>query len=472
MTDERRADRESLAGHVPAGSPLSPRTAFEGLSKLVRPLVRYAPEDPWELDTRTLPRALGRHRRKLRAFAERHLAPAAHACDVEPHRAHGEADASPRAHAVLVAAAREGLLSDMLPAPFGAADPRLFAHPLQLVSALKTEELAAVDGGLMLLICAHALGVAPLVLSGDLGAIRRFLLPAYRASAAGDPRLFAFAITEPAAGSDVEEGHGAARLAPGTVARAVEGGHRLTGRKCYISGGDRAHEIAVFAALEGEGIESWTAFLVSARAPGVSVARTELKMGMRASGAAELAFDDVFVPHERVLGGLRKGWALNRATLNMSRLPVAAMGVGFARAALEAATEFACGQRLGGKPLVDYQEVQLALADMLVETQAARAMVWAAASRTQAIQREASAAKVFCTDVGLRVCARAMDLLGNHALLHGSRVEKAWRDARLTQIFEGTNQINRLAMIEDVQEQLLTTIARLSRDEGEGARGE
>lgn len=466
MTETRGGDRDALDGHVPAHSPLSPRTAFEGLSKVVRPLVRYAPEDPWELDTRTLPRALARHRRALRAFAERHLAPAASTCDAEPHRERGESrEASPRAHAVLVAAAREGLLSDMLPRPFGAADPRLFAHPLQLVSALKTEELAAVDGGLMLLICAHALGVAPLVLSGDLGAIRRHLLPAYRASLAGEPKLFAFAITEPAAGSDVEEGHGAARLAPGTVARAVEGGHRLTGRKCYISGGDLAQEIAVFAALEGEGIESWTAFLVNARAPGVSVARTELKMGMRASGAAELAFDDVFVPHERVLGGLRKGWALNRATLNMSRLPVAAMGVGFARAALEAATEFACGQRLGGKPLVHYQEVQLVLADMLAETQAARAMVWAAASRTQAIQREASAAKVFCTDVGLRVCGRAMDLLGNHALLHSSRVEKAWRDARLTQIFEGTNQINRLAMIEDVQEHLLATIARLSRDD-------
>jgi alkylation response protein AidB-like acyl-CoA dehydrogenase len=459
--------RDALDGHVPAQSPLSPRTAFDGLSKLVRPLVRYAPEDPWELDTRTLPRALGRHRRKLRAFAERHLAPAAHACDVEPHRPVGQA--SPRAHAVLVAAAREGLLADMLPAPFGAADPRLFAHPLQLVSALKTEELAAVDGGLMLLICAHALGVAPVVLSGDLGAIRRYLLPAYRASLAGDPQLFAFAITEPAAGSDVEEGHGAARLAPGTVARAVEGGHRLSGRKCYISGGDLAREIAVFAALEGEGIESWTAFLVNTRSPGVSVVRTERKMGMRASGTAELAFDDVFVPHERVLGGLRKGWAINRATLNMSRLPVAAMGVGFARAALETATAFACSQRLGGKPLVHYQEVQLALADMLAETQAARAMVWAAASRTQAIQREASAAKVFCTDVGLRVCGRAMDLLGNHALLHGARVERAWRDARLTQIFEGTNQINRLAMIEDVQEQLLATIARLAHVEAEGA---
>jgi alkylation response protein AidB-like acyl-CoA dehydrogenase len=108
--------------------------------------------------------------------------------------------------------------------------------------------------------------------------------------------------------------------------------------------------------------------------------------------------------------------------------------------------------------------VQLAIADMLAETQAARAMVWTAAARTQAIQREASAAKVFCTDTALRVCTRAMDLLGNHGLTHGARAEKIWRDARLTQIFEGTNQVNRLAIVEDLQEALLATIARLQHD--------
>jgi butyryl-CoA dehydrogenase len=317
----------------------------------------------------------------------------------------------------------------------------------------------------MLLIGVHTLGVAPLLLSGDLGAIRRHVLPAFRAGLAGDPQLFAFAITEPASGSDVEEGHGASTASPGTVARAVEGGFRLRGRKCYISGGDVAREVVVFASLEGEGLASWTAFLVDARAPGFTVARTELKMGMRASGAAELALEDVFVPHARVVGGLRGGWALNRATLNMSRLPVAAMGVGFARGATDEAIAFACGHRLGGKPLIDYQDVQLAITDMLAETQAARAMVWAAASRPQALQREASAAKFFCTDVALRVCTRAMDLLGNHALLHASRVEKHWRDARLTQIFEGTNQINRLAVVEDMQEGLLATIARLSNED-------
>ena len=183
---------------------------------------------------------------------------------------------------------------------------------------------------------------------------------------------------------------------------------------------------------------------------------------MRASGAAELELDDVFVPDDQVVGGVRDGWALNRATLNISRLPVAAMGVGFARAATDAAIDFACSFRLGGKLLISYQDVQLSIADMLASTQAARAMVWTAAGRRQPLQREASAAKVLCTDTAIAVCARAMDLLGNHAVLHGERVEKAYRDARLTQIFEGTNQINRLAMVEDAQEQLAAAMARLA----------
>lgn len=451
---ERRKPLDHLPGHVPPGSPLSPRAAFARLPRLVRSLVDYPTLDPWEQDTASLPPALQRVRRKMRSFAEQHLSPVARTVDSQPH-----GTPSAEAMTVLRAAAREGLLDDMLPRPFGSADPRLLAQPLYFPAALKTEELAAVDGGLMLLIGAHALGVAPLLLAGDLGVVRRFVLPAFRACANGEPRLFAFAITEPAAGSDVEDGHGARSYRAGTIATRAPGGWRLRGRKCYISGGDIAESVVVFAALAGEDMTSWTAFLVPARAPGFRVVRTELKMGMRASGAAELELDEVFVSDDHVIGELRTGWALNRAVLNMSRIPVAAMGVGFARAATEAAIDFCCRATLGGRPLVAYQDVQLELADMVAETSAARTMVWAAARRPQALQREASAAKFRCTDAALAVCTRAMDLLGNHALLHHERVEKIYRDARLTQIFEGTNQINRLSIVEDMQEQLLAQIA-------------
>lgn len=452
--------RLPIEGHVAPDSPLSPRAAFERLPWLTRGMVRYHPGDLWELDTALLPPTLADARRRLRAFATAKLAPHALAIDAAEGQLHGSS--ADRARSVLRVAARAGMLSDMLPRPLGSSSPAMLRYPLHLPAALKTEEFAAVDGGLMLLICAHSLGTAPVLLSGDLGSIRRHLLPAMRANRAGCLHVFAYAITEPAAGSDVEEGHGASRSGPGTVARRVPGGWRITGRKCFISGGDIADSTVLLAALEGEGIASWTAFLVPSSADGYRVVRTEHKMGMRASGAAELALEDVFVADDRVIGGLRSGWALNRATLNISRLPVAAMAVGFARAATDAAIEFACSFRLGGKPLISYQDVQLAIADMLARTQAARAMVWTAAGRKQPLQREASAAKVLCTDTALEVCARAMDLLGNHAVLHRERVEKAYRDARLTQIFEGTNQINRLAMIEDIQEQLASTIARLA----------
>jgi alkylation response protein AidB-like acyl-CoA dehydrogenase len=449
----------ALEGHVPPSSPLSPRAAFERLPRLVRALVDYQPLDPWEQDTRSLRPALAALRRRLRAFAERQLAPVALAVDAHPHET--PAELAPQALEVLRAAGREGLLSDLLPAPLGSADPRLLREPLYLPATLKTEELAAVDGGLMLLVCAHSLGVAPVLLSGELGAIRRFLLPAFRACERGEPHLFAFAITEPSGGSDVEDGHGARTYTPGTVARPVPGGWALRGRKCFISGGDVAESVVVFAALEGRDMSSWTAFLV--RRSELEVPRIERKMGMRASSAAELVLDDAFVPHDRVLGGLERGWAIARAVLNMSRIPVAGMGVGFARSAFEAALTFACEHRLGPRRLVDYQDVQLELAGMLADVSAARALTWTAASRRQALQREASAAKLFATDVALDVCTRAMDLLGNHALLHDERVEKAYRDARLTQIFEGTNQINQLSMVEDLQEQLL---ARAERSRG------
>jgi alkylation response protein AidB-like acyl-CoA dehydrogenase len=456
----------ALHGHVAASNALSPRVALGKLSPFVRPLVRYEPDDPWERDTRALPAPLANYRRRLRRFAERHLAPRALSADLEPHPPLGTS--SEANLELLRAAGCEGLLSDLLPRPLGSMPPRLLRYPLFLAQALKTEELAAVDGGLMLLICAHDLGVAPVLLSGEMRAIRRYLLPAFRTSEAGEPHLFAFAITEPAAGSDVEDGHGARLHRPGVVARRTPGGYRIRGRKCFISGGDLAASVVVFAALEGEGMESWTAFVVPRGAPGFRVARTELKMGMRASGAAELELDDVPVSECAVVGGLRGGWGLNRATLNMSRIPVAAMAVGFARAATEEATRFACGFRLGGKPIVEFQEVQVALAQMMAETTAARSMVWQVATRRQARQGEASAAKFYCTDAARRVCELAMDLMSNHAVLHDNRVEKAFRDARLTQIFEGTNQINRLSVIEDEQERLLDAVEHARA----GANGE
>lgn len=171
-------------------------------------------------------------------------------------------------------------------------------------------------------------------------------------------------------------------------------------------------------------------------------------MGQRTADASELVLDDVIVPNERVVGRVGTGWALNRNVLNFSRPAVGAIAVGIARCAFEHAVTFCNTTRLGGRPLTSYQDVQLRLADMMTKVQAARALVWHCARYRIPFQAAGSIAKVFCSDTAWEVSTAAMELLGDHGYLHRYSVEKAVRDARLTQIYEGTNQINQLAIVE------------------------
>ena len=451
-----------IEGHLSGVHNLSPRKLFPLFPGLTRPLVNYKPDPIWLRETKLLPKALQKHRHNARAFAEKELRPLALKMDAAQHLPAGEI--SPELMQLLVKAGKQGFLSDSLPRPLGSVPIASYSHSIAFYQSIKVEEFARVCGGAMLLLNAHNLGVAPILLSGDLSAVRRFVLPAFLEAKLGNPHLFAFAITEPSAGSDVEEGVGASLYNPRVIAKKVPGGWVLNGRKCFISGGDIAKSIVVFSALEidgkREGMESWTPFLVKRAMKGLRVERTELKMGMRASGAAELSFEDVFVPDNHVIGGLRKGWAINRAVLNLSRIPVASMGVGLAQGALDAATEFVCKTKLAGKSLIHYQEIQLMIAQMNAETTAIRFMNWKQAEVYAPRQAAASMCKFHATDRAVKVCEMAMDILGNHGVLHSNGVEKSFRDARLTQIFEGTNQINRLSVIEDMQEEFLQKMTK------------
>lgn len=443
-----------LEGYLPADHRLSPHWQFSNLPLIGRVLTDYPVNDLWETDFARLPRALAKQRRRARTFAEQHLMPAADELDLSVHLPAGECH--PTAHRILCEAGKQGWLSYFMPAPLGSMPWGTVPHAPIWQCSLIVEEFSRGCGGLMLLLSANHLGAMPLLLSGRVNNILRYLAPVYRSCERGDPHLIAFAITEPGAGSDVEEGHGAEVYRPGVVATPTEGGYLLNGRKCYISGGDLAKTATVFAALQGEGMDSWTCFYVDCAAPGYKVARTELKMGMRASGAAEIELTNVFVPSDRIIGGLRNGWALNRATLNASRIPVASMGVGFARAATETAVEFARHYKVGGKALIHYQDVQLHLATMVAETRAIRSLIWQEAKAAwRPRQLNASLCKFHATDRAQRVCEMAMDLLADHGGKHENKLEKIFRDVRLTRIFEGTNQINRLSMIEDWQAQLL-----------------
>jgi len=424
-------------------SPLSPVEARRTLEPLGRLLYDVQPRTMWERDTRTLPRHLVRARRRYRAFAEQQLAPRELLAD-----RHGEhVDVRP----LFLDAARQGFQTELLPRPLGTGSARLLLGGVLWPAVLKAEEFAAGDAGLGLALLAHDLGMVPLLLSGDLAAMFRWQRRIYREIRAGEPAIAAFAITEPGAGSDVEETEGAASACLVTRARKAPGGWRLSGRKCFISNGRVARWVTVFAALEQEGLESWTCFLVDSSMQGFGVGRSERKLGQRAADASELILDDVFVPDDRVIGGLRSGWALNRNVLNYSRPAVGAIGVGIARSAFEHAVRFCRATRLANRSLLSYQDVQLRLASMLSRIQAARATVWQTARYGRPCQAAAAAGKAFCAEVAWDVSTQAMELLGDPGYLHTHAVEKAMRDARLTLLYEGTHQINLLAVFEGQQ---------------------
>lgn len=441
----------SWPGFVDASHPLSPRSAFAQLNPAVRQIVAAQPASLWEQDNRMLSLPLRRYRVRMRDYANREIVPHVAAIDADPH--------GPDMQRLLARFARDGLLTDFLPPPVGTFPLALLTSPA-LAMAIKLEEMATACSGITLVAAAHGLGLLPMLMAGDLGLMARVVVPAFARMKRGEPVMFAYALTEPAGGSDVEDSHAASIYKPGTVATRVPGGWRLNGRKVFISGGDHAAHVAVFAAIAGEGMASTTCFLVDATAPGYTCVRTEKKMGQRASHAAELAFDELFVPDSHVVGAVRQGWAINRAVLNVSRIPVAALAVGIARGTLERTIEHVATTQAGGRPLIERQSVQLAIAQMMVDVAAMRAVVWQAAAQSQSLQSRSSIAKVFCSDTAVKVCEAAMNLVGGPGMTTAAGIEKGFRDARLTQIYEGTNQINRLAIIEDQLEFLVAAASR------------
>lgn len=214
------------------------------------------------------------------------------------------------------------------------------------------------------------------------------------------------------------------------------------------SDGNIADQVTVFAKLKGEDIRSWTCFLVKKGTPGFSVGRREKKMGQRAADASELIFDNVFISSKNIVGKLRGGWALNQNVLNYSRPVVAAMALGHARGAFERAIHFCRTNEYNGKKLIELREIQYELADMAIRLASARATIWYSCRHFRATQSLSSISKVYASDIAVDVCARAMAIMGDAGIVHDYNVEKSLRDARLTQIYEGTNQINRFSIIE------------------------
>jgi len=378
-------------------------------------------------------------RQWARDFARRSIAPRALALDKDPE--------SPLREELLREAAQAGILGASLPDFLGGAGHDAFT------GVLATEEFSAACSGCTVLFGATTLGLMPILLCGDPAPVMRFVPPLVESWQSAKPQLAALAATEPDSGSDFIFGHSQGRMR--TRVERDGDGYRINGRKVFISNGSIASTITVFAANNPgcsmrEGI---SCFAVPSDTPGFSVGQVFDKMGQRACPAAELVFDDVWVPEAYRLGEEGTGWGLNRLIMSVSRAPVAAIALGIARAAYEKALEYAEVRVQGGKPIVRHQAMQLMLADMATRVEAGRGLLWNAARAVAAGEpslKLSSMAKVYCSDAAVANATDAIQILGGYGYMHEYGVEKLLRDAKLTQIYEGTNQINRFEIMEGV----------------------
>jgi alkylation response protein AidB-like acyl-CoA dehydrogenase len=327
-----------------------------------------------------------------------------------------------------------GLLGMAIPEEMGGTGNGILALCLAI------EEVAKYECGAGLMLVLSGLPTRPIVLGGTKEQQQRWL----PAAARGDIRG-AFCLTEPDHGSD------AANL----ETRAVRDGddYILNGNKVYISGGTVADFLIVFARTGGPGAKGISAFVVDAKSPGVRIDRTDDKMGVRSVPTAHFSFQDVRVPAENLLGG-EEGRGFNTAmlTLNCLRPTVGARGIGLAEGALSYALEWARQRKAFGQSVIDFEAIQFMFADMAIEIEAARMLVYRAAwlvdqgKYTREYAHHLSIAKAFATEMANRVAFNALQVLGAQGYMKDHPLERHYRDARQLMIVEGTSQIQRLVI--------------------------
>jgi hypothetical protein len=252
----------------------------------------------------------------------------------------------------------------------------------------------------------------------------------------------AFALSEPEAGSDP--------AAMRTTATRTSTGWRLDGAKQWITGGDRAGVLVVWAITDATaGHKGISAFLVPGGTPGLTVSRLEEKMGLHGSSTAALVFDGVEVGEDAVLGGLGRGFALAMMALDGGRIGIASQAIGIARGALEAAVRYAGERQTFGQPIIRHQGIAFMLADAATWLDAATLMTLRAADRKargQAFGQEAAMAKLFATEHANKICDLALQVHGGYGYTRDFPVERALRDVRVTRIYEGTSEIQRIVI--------------------------
>ncbi|HEX9832928.1 MAG TPA: acyl-CoA dehydrogenase family protein [Mycobacterium sp.] len=278
-----------------------------------------------------------------------------------------------------------------------------------------------------------------------------WVAPLLQRVAAGEA-IGALALTEPEAGSDL------ANVA--TKATEDAGEWVISGQKRFITNGGECDYYTVLARTGGPGARGLSLFYVEADRPGVNVGRLEKKMGLRGSATAEIEFDAVRIPADHIIGERDRGFAQAMAGIEEGRVIVAAMSVGIAQGALDHAVAYASQRRQFGKPIGAFQGMQFMLADMSIKLDAARYLTYEAATAVRAgradAARLASSAKTFASDIAMEVTTDAVQVLGGYGYTADFPVEMLMRDAKINQIYEGTNQIQRILIARD----LLGDVAR------------
>jgi alkylation response protein AidB-like acyl-CoA dehydrogenase len=325
-----------------------------------------------------------------------------------------------------------GLFGLLIPTEFGGSGSDV------LTFIIAMEEIAAGDGGLSTLMHVHGLGVARTLAKHGTEEQKRRWLPSM---ATGDV-IGAFCLTEPQAGSDP--------AAIETRAQAVDGGWRISGTKQYITNGARAKLALVIAVTDKEAAKRGiSAFLVPTGAAGFSVARVEEKMGQVTSDTAQILLENVHVGHDAVFGGINRALPLALGLLADGRVSVAAQATGMARAAYSLALKYARERKTFGKPLIDHQAIAFRLADMATKIEVTRAFAHSVARMIDAgenVLKEASMAKLYGAIMAEEVCSAALDIHGGSGYIKGNPVERIYRDVRVCQIYEGTNDIQRMVI--------------------------
>jgi butyryl-CoA dehydrogenase len=357
-----------------------------------------------------------------RDFARERLAPGAAERDVE-HRFPKEE---------LKEMGELGFLGMLVPEAYGGSETGAVAYALAL------EEIAAGDGPCSTIMSVHSsVGCVPILKFGTEAQKERFL-----PKLATGEWIGGFALTEPQAGSD------ASNLK--TRARRDGDAYVLNGAKQFITSGKNGQVIIVFAVTDPDaGKKGISAFIVPTDTPGYEVVRVEHKLGLHGSDTCQLAFTDMRVPAELRLGAEGEGYKIALANLEGGRIGIAAQSVGMARAAFEAARDYAKERIAFGKPIIEHQAVAFRLADMATRIEAARQLVLHAATLKEADQpclNEASMAKLFASEMAETVCSDAIQIHGGYGYMSDYPVERIYRDVRICQIYEGTSDVQRIVI--------------------------